>query len=142
MLHLLKYGTLPDQPKRDITSTPRLLFHEIITFFAATYAREFGMHAGPPLHDPLAVAAILCPSLFDDHGGERFEVTVVRAGEDEVAGEMRRKGGDVGQCGRTIVKLLKNGQAGVRIPRGLGVHVFWHVLNAALGSVDNAPVHN
>jgi uridine nucleosidase len=94
------------------------------------------MHKGPPLHDPLAVAAILAPDMFNDQDGERFHVSVVRTGEEEVVGQMRRQGGEVGQCGRTIVKLLKKGEQGVRIPRGLEVDVFWNLLNMALHCVD------
>jgi purine nucleosidase len=35
---------------------------ELMTFFASTYLREFGF-AHPPVHDPVAVAAVLDPSI-------------------------------------------------------------------------------
>ncbi len=39
-------------------STLRTMLVELLTFFAATYRDVFGVTEGPPLHDPLAVAAI------------------------------------------------------------------------------------
>lgn len=36
-----------------------------MTFFASTYASEFGFVNGPPVHDMLAVAYIIDPTLFD-----------------------------------------------------------------------------
>lgn len=35
------------------------MLHDLLTFFAHTYASVFGITAGPPLHDPLAVAVLL-----------------------------------------------------------------------------------
>lgn len=36
----------------------------ILTFFAQTYASEFGFTEGPPVHDVLAVAYVVDPTLF------------------------------------------------------------------------------
>ena len=113
----------------------RSLFLEILTFFAATYDREFGMDSGPPLHDPLAVAAALCPSYFDDNDGERYVVHVVREGDDS-ADDHSRNVHNVGQCGRTVVKLLDHGEEGVRIPRTLRIAEFWHLLDLSLSFAE------
>ncbi|KAI9745244.1 MAG: Uridine nucleosidase 1 [Claussenomyces sp. TS43310] len=161
------------------SSRLRTLLVELLTFFATTYATIFGITAGPPLHDPLAVAAILdgLPGLEmpfydfrpDDHTAdtssassasasasagagagapgdddlspraarrvakaarERFAVTVVTEGTHEQAlrGET--------QTGRTIVRLLPEGDEGVRIPRGLDVQRFWRVLEDCLRRAD------
>lgn len=37
---------------------------ELLTFFSASYAREFGLE-GAPLHDPCAVAYVIDPGLFE-----------------------------------------------------------------------------
>jgi purine nucleosidase len=37
---------------------------DLVTFFAATYEREFGF-AAPPVHDPVAVAAVIDPGVLD-----------------------------------------------------------------------------
>jgi len=61
-----------------MTSTPtpfRTMLHDLLTYFAETYARVFGIGAGPPLHDPLAVAAIL-PDSTTHLGFEWKETTV------------------------------------------------------------------
>lgn len=51
------------------------MLHDLLTYFAETYARVFGIGAGPPLHDPLAVAAIL-PDSTTHLGFEWKETTV------------------------------------------------------------------
>lgn len=45
-------------------SIVRQLYHEIVQFFAHTYAEVFGITAGPPTHDPLAVFAAFRPDAF------------------------------------------------------------------------------
>ncbi|KAH7419758.1 Inosine/uridine-preferring nucleoside hydrolase domain-containing protein [Cadophora sp. MPI-SDFR-AT-0126] len=126
-------------------STLRKMLVELLTFFAKTYADIFGITAGPPLHDPLAVAAILDgitdveipfydyipnPSNPEEKGKrERYAVQVVTEGthEDALAGA---------QTGRTVVKLLGKGEEGVKIPRGLNVKRFWDVLEDCLVAAD------
>jgi inosine-uridine nucleoside N-ribohydrolase len=39
------------------------ILQALLLFFASTYAREFAM-PDPPLHDPLAIAAVLAPAIF------------------------------------------------------------------------------
>lgn len=91
-------GRLADSPIRQ-------LFLEIMTFFAHTYDREFGMSDGPPLHDPIAIAAAFAPEMFDDNHGERFEVCVIKTG-DECLFDNERRVTDIGQCGRTVAKMV------------------------------------
>ena len=127
----LLHGYQP-RPGDSSPSTVRVLFKEILTFFAKTYADVFGLVAGPPLHDPLAVAACFAPDLFYDADGERFEVSVVIDGEHGNDLAVRQSS----QCGRTIIKkLLKNGP-GVRIPRGLDSELLWRVLDLCLVQTD------
>ncbi|KAA8573287.1 hypothetical protein EYC84_003776 [Monilinia fructicola] len=111
-------------------TTLRTMLVELLTFFAATYDRVFGISDGPPLHDPLAVAVILdgisgaeIPFYdFKDHSKrERFQVKVVTEGSHDDA----QKGSETG---RTIVKLLPEGEEGVKIPRGLDIKRFWEVI--------------
>jgi uridine nucleosidase len=119
------------------TSPIRHLFLEILAFFASTYAREFAMNDGPPLHDPIAVAAIFAPELFNDNQGERYEVYVVRDGDDSLLAHARGAG-HVGQCGRTCVRLVEKGQGGVKIPRSLAAEVFWQMIDLALGAAEKS----
>ncbi len=113
---------------------------ELLTFFAQTYKDVFGIVEGPPLHDPLAVAAVLDNvdgaeiPFYDFEMGvegkrERFEVKVVTEGSHEDAA----KGAETG---RTIAKLLPEGQNGVKIPRGLDTGRFWSVLEDCLSRAD------
>lgn len=130
ILDRVRYG---DKGGAALTTGSKLrrLFFEILTFFARAYAEEFGMTEGPPLHDPLAVAAALWPALFDDNGGEMYDVYVVREGDESLI-ERKRNVGNVGQCGRTIARMLARGREGVRIPRTLGVEEFWCLIDFAL----------
>ena len=116
-------------------STPpsklRVLLNEVLEFFAASYDEFFDIKAGPPLHDPLAVAVLFGfaaskmtsahPVIFEDQG-ERYAVSVVTAGEHSSSDAIR------GQVGRTVVKASDVAGHGVRIPRKLNVDAFWDVL--------------
>jgi len=46
----------------------RRLISSALTFFASTYDSEFGFDQGPPVHDMLAVAYVLDPTLFYSKG--------------------------------------------------------------------------
>ncbi|KAI0506116.1 inosine-uridine preferring nucleoside hydrolase-domain-containing protein [Xylaria bambusicola] len=125
-------------------STLRQMLVELLMFFAETYRDVFGIVDGPPLHDPLAVAAILTGTRheipfydFDPASPqgperrERFEVRVVTEGTLEDA---REKGT---QTGRTVVRLLPPGEEGVRIPRGLDIELFWKVIEDCVQKADD-----
>lgn len=136
VMHALRHGyTSVNSKDPPASSKVRQLFLEILTFFASTYATAFAMNNGPPLHDPIAVAAIFSPELFDDNQGERYEVYVVRDGDDSLLDHTRRAG-QVGQCGRTCVRLVEKGKSGIRIPRSLEVGVFWQMIDLALGRAE------
>jgi uridine nucleosidase len=130
------------------TTTLRTMLVELLGFFAKTYADVFGITEGPPLHDPLAVAVILDGVAgheipFYDFRGEldgerkreRFEVRVVTEGSHEDA----QKGA---QTGRTIVRLLPDGEEGVKIPRGLDIARFWSVLEDCVREADKVNKQN
>ncbi|KAI9646491.1 Uridine nucleosidase 1 [Ciborinia camelliae] len=121
-------------------STLRTMLVELLTFFAATYDRVFGMSDGPPLHDPLAVAVIMDGIMgaeipfydFKDGGKrERFEVKVITEGTHDDA----QNGSETG---RTIIKLLPDGEEGVKIPRGLDIKRFWETVEDCLSRADAA----
>ncbi|KAL1639087.1 Uridine nucleosidase 1 [Diplodia intermedia] len=132
-------GGIParNSPEKPLPTPIRALFHEIMTFFAKTYAEEFDLTAGPPLHDPLAVAAAFVPDIFVDNGGERFSVHVVTDGEHRADPAMNLADAEaVGQLGRTLVTKLEKGEEGVRIPRTLDVPRFWDLIDQALGKAE------
>ena len=114
--------------KADHISKPtrlRQMFHELLMFFAETYAYVFDLKEGPPLHDPLAVAFVLAGHAsetdqirFDDGNGERWLVQVELSGV---------------QLGRT---KISKADEGVIIPRGLDGKRFWYALNDCLEAAD------
>jgi len=137
---LLLFGKEGGIEKTMGNSTLRVMLVELLTYFANTYAEVFGITKGPPLHDPLAVAVILDGisseeiPFYDFVGGgkrtrERYEVKIVKDGTHEEA----QMGAETG---RTLVKLLPEGQQGVKIPRGLNVKRFWSVLDDCLERAD------
>lgn len=106
----------------------------------------FGITEGPPLHDPLAVAAVLAglgdeheiPFCDSDPAGEpglarpeRYAVTVETEGsyEDAKAGA---------RTGQITARLLPPGEAGVRIPRSLDIPLFWKALEECVARADAA----
>ncbi|KAI1173856.1 inosine-uridine preferring nucleoside hydrolase-domain-containing protein [Nemania sp. FL0916] len=124
-------------------STLRQMLFELLMFFAGTYRDVFGIVEGPPLHDPLAVAAVLTGTShevpfydFDPTNQkgprrqERFEVRVVTEGTLEDAQQKNA------QTGRTIVRLLPPGEEGVRIPRGVDIDLFWKLIEDCCQKAD------
>ncbi|KAK9769796.1 putative Inosine-uridine preferring nucleoside hydrolase [Seiridium cardinale] len=124
----------------------RTMLVELLNFFAATYRDVFGIVEGPPLHDPLAVAAALAGTEYEipfydfdpkstegEKGPERFDVKVITEGTLDEA----LKGA---QTGRTVAHLLEPGQPGVRIPRGLDMSLFWKVIEECCQRADSANV--
>ncbi|KAM6539083.1 Uridine nucleosidase 1 [Fusarium falciforme] len=123
-------------------TTLRTMLVELLYFFAQTYADTFGITAGPPLHDPIAVAAVLIGTESEipfsewdakhseppEHN-ERFEVTVITEGTFDEA-----KAGK--QTGRTLAKLLPPGEEGVRIPRSVDTAKFWQVIEECIERAD------
>lgn len=106
----------------------RKMFNELFIYVAGTYEKEWGMEDGAPLHDPLAVAALLAdhpsPDLrigFDDNGRERWHIDVVVSGLEE---------------GRTVATKLEHGRSGVLIPRTLDVDKFWRTLESCMAAAD------
>ncbi|KAK5990857.1 Uridine nucleosidase [Cladobotryum mycophilum] len=123
----------------------RTMFVELLYFFAQKYSDAFGITAGPPLHDPLAVAAVLTgtPDEITFHDwhvdkshhpkhDERFNVTVITEGTFDEA-----KQGDK-QTGRTVAKQVDIGGEGVRIPRGVDEAKFWQVIEECIQRADEA----
>lgn len=123
----------PSSAQSNHTPSPlRALFTQIMSFFAGTYAEIFSITDGPPLHDPLAVAAAIDPELFDDRNGERFQVDIVTEGAHSLIQS------EVGELGRTKVTELPEGEGGCRIPRGVALNKFWDSIGSALARADAA----
>ncbi|KAJ5678913.1 hypothetical protein N7462_007157 [Penicillium macrosclerotiorum] len=120
----------------------RQILHALLTFFATTYEKVFGLATGPPLHDPLAVAVILStlnPAFaaahpdqalrFNDKGGERFALSIVTDG---------RHGEDVsttGQLGRSLAAPIDG--PGVAVPRGVDLEAFWTMILQCVQLADD-----
>lgn len=111
-------------------STLRALFTQIMSFFAGTYAEVFSITEGPPLHDPLAVSAAIYPEIFDDRGGERFQVDIVTDGVHSMTQS------EVGELGRTKVTKLPEGEGGCRIPRSVDLASFWGSIESCMQKAD------
>ena len=92
---------------------------DLMTFFAGTYRRVFGFEH-PPVHDPIAVAAVLDPSIVR---------TVAAPVAVELAGAFTR--------GATVVDLhRRTGHTpNVDVAVGLDVDAFWRLLMAAVRNV-------
>lgn len=124
-------GSVGNAEAKDRTpSALRALFTQIMSFFAGTYAEVFSITEGPPLHDPLAVSAAIYSEIFDDRGGERFQVDIVTDGVHSMTQS------EVGQLGRTKVTKLPDGEGGCRIPRGVDLASFWGSIESCMQKAD------
>lgn len=112
------------------------MLHDLLIFFSSTYSTVYGLTAGPPLHDPIAVAVILNhaalgePLEFHDDSGERWHVTVVTDGLHSDSNDER------GQVGRTKVHKAAPHEGGVRIPKRLNVEHFWAIIERCIQSAE------
>jgi uridine nucleosidase len=116
-----------------LPSSLRVLFWQVLCYFTDTYAEVFALTQGPPLHDPLAVAAILEPAIFGTAGhgeSEFFKISIVTEGAHDI--DVSK----VGELGRTKVELLPAGTKGVRIPRSVDVANFWLMIEDCLKIAD------
>jgi inosine-uridine nucleoside N-ribohydrolase len=92
---------------------------DLLTFFADSYRRVFGFDA-PPLHDPVAVARVIDPSV----------VTAVEANVAvELAGPHTR--------GATVIDLhqVTGRQPNARVATGLDVDRFWEMIVTAVAAL-------
>ena len=103
----------------------RKAFCDLLGFFGDRYRNVAGLASGPPLHDPVAVAALLPHEevSFDDRGGERWRVDVVTDGPHETKTSTN-------ETGRTVVTKVNT--EGVRIPGGLDIKHFWQLVQDAM----------
>ncbi len=133
VLQLMLFGD--SSPASKDPSTLRQLLHDLLTFFAATYAEVFGLTTGPPLHDPLAVAVVLCSqpeykSLLDTQTAERWVIDIITEGKHSDDEEVQ------GQVGRTVVRKATAEEAGIQLPRSVNVGSFWAVIEECVQSAE------
>lgn len=57
-------GTQDNVTNSGSISPFKALVELLLTYFETTYKEVFKFHAGAPLHDPCAVAAVIAPELF------------------------------------------------------------------------------
>lgn len=104
----------------------RDMMREILMFFAEAYKKQAGFMDGPPLHDPLAVYAALCPDAFEDTNKERWDVDVLlQDGNYDPVNDPDNR------SGMTILCPTSSG-SGVLVPRKLNLDRFWNDIDAAL----------
>ncbi|KAI9806369.1 MAG: hypothetical protein M1825_006484 [Sarcosagium campestre] len=108
----------------------RRMLHDLVAYFASTYSHVFGVTTGPPLHDPVAVAALLPTHVvpFDDGSGERWLVEVTTTG---------RHGEEGSKAGMTTATRLELGERGIRIPRALDVEAFWAQIEQCVARAES-----
>jgi len=122
-------------------SRVRRMFHDLMIFFAKTYAEIFNITAGPPLHDPIAVAALLSEhpthkiDFFEgvNNDGKRWAVEVDLNGTHSADRAVER------EFGRTRIGVpVLSDEGGVRIPRAINLEAFWQSLNDCLKRAEVA----
>jgi len=111
----------------------RKMLFELLTYFSETYAKTFGITAGPPLHDPLAVAVLL-PTDEIKWDMEEVQVEVVCHGEE--IGRTVKKYGTPKAREASLGSEELDATTLVRIPRSLDVDAFWKVVLDMISKAD------
>ena len=111
-------------------SRVRTMMYETLMFFSGTYRTQFGIMDGPPLHDPVAVYAVLRPEIFDDNQGERWHARVILEPD-----RFDIKADPFNRVGQTVIEPAVTG--GIRIPRNLYLGRFWADINVALAKAEH-----
>ena len=117
----------------------RRLMREILMYFASTYEKQQKITDGPPLHDPLAAWAAICPGSFGkkadsvnlvppDHS-ERWHVDIpIEPSEGDIRSDPDN------HTGQTV--LRRAGSLGVRVPRSVDIPRFWNEIDEALRKAE------
>src|SRR3954462_10995866 len=97
---------------------------DLMTFFASTYRRVFGFEH-PPVHDPIAVAAVIDPSIVR---------TVAAPVAVELTGTHTR--------GATVVDLHRRTAStpNADLAVGLEVDAFWRLLLGTVRTLGDSPM--
>ena len=106
---------------KSLNSNFSLLIDELLHFFADTY-RDLFHFEHPPLHDPIAVAFAIEPSIFTDQRLVRVQVET----------------GDSVCKGRTDIDIFKMSKKkpNVNVLMDLNIEKFWDLMLVALTKAD------
>ncbi|KAK6509599.1 Uridine nucleosidase 1 [Arthrobotrys musiformis] len=144
----LTHTVLVTEGVREVLTTPpstlRTMLYELLMFFAGTYVEVFNMTEGPPLHDPIAVAAVM-KDLKMGYEVEECGVKIVCNGE-EMGRTVKVAVGEEGNEheGDKVLGEEGAGKGGVRVKVGRGVNVerFWEVVMECVQRADGvSPVN-
>lgn len=118
------------------TNFVRRMLYELLEFFGATYLREFGdeFKAGPPVHDPLAVVALL-PLYFPGGGPPDLKMKYTEYAMDVVTDGSPNPKDQQNHVGQTVI-VGEDRQYGVRVVESMDLDVFWNLLLESLYVLD------
>ena len=88
----------------------------MLDFFRESYATHFGFEDGPPIHDPCAVAYVMCPSMFETR---RLRIEI------ETRSELL--------AGMTVVDTRSELPANCDVAVRMNVGKFWTMMIDAVG---------
>lgn len=125
-------------------TTFRTMLHDLMMYFADTYTRVFNMTEGPPVHDPVAVAAVI-PALSEAFEWEEGHVQVVLHGEELGRTILHKIGKDLAinrhhgeHRMATDEEKGVSSKVVVRVGKKTDVNVFWSRMMAAITKADEA----
>jgi len=126
--------SLNDDDLPEAASPLRHTLSTIISFFAETYKSTFGFNLGPPVHDPLTIAYVAKPELFQCR---RFRVDVELSGT-HTAGETVVDLWGYRHCDHTWGSEGKN----CMVAESVNVDEFFRLFHECVASCDLASLSN
>lgn len=118
------------------TNYVRRMIYDLLEFFSNTYQKQFGEEfaCGPPVHDPLALVALL-PLYFPGGGAPALKMKYVEYAMDIVTDrDVDPKDGQ-SHAGEIIVKG-EDRENGVRVVESMDINVFWNLVLESLDVLD------
>lgn len=114
------------------------MLHELLTFFSKTYAEVFNITAGPPLHDPCAVAAILPEESLNllefewEYGSVEITCSGPELGRTTLVKEKAEEGAKIEMGGEG----LKIANVRAMVGKKLNADAFWNFMMTAIEKSD------
>lgn len=118
------------------TNFVRRMLYELLEYYAMTYSKQYGekFSSGAPIHDPLAVAALL-PLYFPGGGPPDLKMKYKEYAMDVITDRGPNPEDGQNHVGQTVI-IGEDSEYGVRVVEAMDMDVFWSLVLESLHTLD------